>query len=300
MKKGELLFSIDDQPYVASLTKAKAAIAKGNSDVAVAQSKVDRSRKLVQDKFIAAQDFDALKQDVVSAQSSLEVDKLEVGLANIQLAYTKIEAPISGKTGLIQVDEGNMAEPGSDNYLVSIVQLDPLYVDFTIPVSMGGDVKKSYKQSKDIISINSSDDALTKGEWQKGSLNFVDNQADSKSGTLKLRGSVKNAEGILWPGQFVTINLTLNVLKKAIVIPALAIRARESGAFVYVMGKDGNAKVTQVELGPRSGDFVAVTSGLKAGDNVITEGQIGLRDGSKVKLAESKESSSKAKKPAAQ
>jgi multidrug efflux system membrane fusion protein len=298
VKKGELLFSIDDRPYTAALKKAQASIAKANSDVNVAQLKVERSRGLVDQKFISAQDFDTLKQTVVSAQSELEVSKMEVDIANIQLDYTKIEAPISGKTGILQVQQGNLAEQGSDNYLTSIVQLDPLYVDFMIPAGMGGKVKKSFKKNSHIIKINPAEEAVGTQGWLEGTLEFIDNQVDSKSGTLKLRGSIPNKEGMFWPGQFISVSLTLDVLEKAVVIPTTAIRARGSGAFVYLLDKGNIAKVQAVELGPRNEDSIAVISGLKAGDQVITEGQVGLRDGSEVKLVEPAKATAKEKESA--
>ncbi len=298
VKKGELLFSIDDRPYTATVSKAKASITKANSDVDVARSQVQRSRDLVDQKFISAQDFDTLKQAEVSAQSALEVAKQEVDIANIQLGYTRVEAPISGQTGILQVQEGNLAETGSDNFLVSVVQLNPLYVDFMIPASMGGDAKMAVKKDKNIISINSTNDVPGQGKWVKGSLEFIDNQVDSKSSTLKLRGRIDNSAGLLWPGQLVNASITLRVIEKAVVIPSTAIRARESGAFVYVVDKENVAKIRPVELGPRNEDFVAVESGLKVGEKVITAGQIGLRDGSKVKSENPTGSVAKEKTPA--
>jgi len=298
VKEGDPLFSIDDRPYTAALKKAQASIAKANSDVDVAQLKVERSRGLVDQKFISAQDFDTLKQAVVSAQSDLEVSKTEVDIANIQLAYTKIEAPISGKTGILQVQQGNLAEQGSDNYLVSIVQLDPLYVDFMIPAGLGGQAETSFKKNSRIIAVNPAEGAVGTQGWLEGTLEFIDNQVDSKSGTLKLRGSIPNKEGRFWPGQFISVSLTLDVLGKAVVIPTTAIRARESGAFVYLLDKGNVARVQAVEIGPRNGDFVAVNSGLKAGDKVVTEGQVGLRDGSEVKVVEPAKTTAEGKEPA--
>lgn len=286
VKEGDLLFSIDDRTYRATLDKAKAAVSKAESDVELAKSNVSRSKELAEQSFVSKQDFEALQQAVVTAQAELQEAQTDVEMAKIQLDYTRIDAPISGQTGMLSIQEGNLAELGSANYLTTIVQMDPLYVDFMIPASMGAQARKRRDTQEPSVEVTASESLESDADWKNGTLDFIDNQVDTSSGTLKLRGTLPNSEGALWPGQYVTVRLTLEVLKDAVVVPTTAIRARESGAFLYVVDAKNIASVRPVELGPRDGDRVAVTKGLKAGEKVIVAGQVGLRDGSLVKVAD--------------
>jgi multidrug efflux system membrane fusion protein len=217
---------------------------------------------------------------VDNARASVAANQAAVESARLQLAYTEIRSPIEGRAGQRLVDLGNVVTANT-TALLSIQRLDPIYAEFTVTETDLSAVQRHMSRGPLAVEIRLPDqaDALI-----PGTLTFLDNAVQEASGTVKLRATVPNREHRLWPGRFVNVRLVLGQLKDAVLIPAPAPQVSARGSFVYVVKDDGTAELRPVTLGQRQGDLVVVTQGVKAGERVVTTGQIGVAPGGKVRI----------------
>lgn len=281
LKKGDILFSIDPQPFDASLKKAAATLAQNEATLALAKAKLERSRPLVPSGYLSKQDFDALEQAVKSNEGAVNASKADTVTAAINLEYCSIRSPIDGRTGLIKIHPGNIVSSSSSDVLVEMRGMDPLYVDFNVPSRELQEVLHAMNAGK--LKLKLSRNGVTM-EPQPGDLIFMNNAVDTATGTVSLRGIVPNPKRLFWPGQFVDVHLVLRVMPQALLVPQPAVRVGPDGDYVLTTGPGSIAQSNRVKVGQLQGDgLVVILEGLKPDDDVIVAGELGLKPGSKVK-----------------
>ena len=280
VKQGDLLIVIDPRPYQVQLEQAQAALARDLAQQKNAQLDYDRYQGLVKDGVIAQQQFDTQKALVNQLEGTVQTDQAAIDNAKLQLVYTRITSPVSGRIGLRLVDIGNMVHAADTNPLLVITQLQPIAVVFTLPEDVLPNVAKHMKSGALTVEAYSRDDST---KIATGKLLTIDNQIDQTTGTGKLKAIFDNPDNALWPNQFVNAHLLLETRKDAIVVPAAAIqRGPQGGAFTYVVKSDKTVEVRQVKVAFTQANISAIDSGLVAGDVVVTDGQDKLQGGSRV------------------
>ena len=278
VKAGQLMFSLDDRSDRAAVAQAQAEVARGKATLADLERQYKRSQELVAQKFLAQSAVDTLQSQVEAARAALAANTAAVQASQVSASYTAIRAPMSGRIGAINVYPGSLVQPATS--LTTITQLDPIDVAFTLPESALGALLAAQKQGKVAVEARTGGDAKP----VTGELVFVDNTVDPTSGTIRLKAQFGNADGLLWPGQYVNTRVTVRTIKDAVVIPQNAIIINAQGTFVYVVEKDGTARLAPIQRQHSFGVNAAVT-GLAGNEQVITEGKQNLRPGGKVRLA---------------
>ena len=285
VKKGAILFTIDPRPYQASLMQAEGSMAKDQAQLANARADEQRYAELVKKGYISKQQYEQSQAAANALEAVVKADQAAVEYAKVQLSFCYIHAPISGRLGDILIDEGNLVKAADDNkFLVTIRQMQPIYVSFSVPEKTLGEIKK-YMVSKQ-LSINVyADKGDTKPE--KGMLSFVDNTVDPTTGTIRLKGTLKNEADRLWPGQFVNVVLSLYTQSDAVTIPSQAIQSGQHGQYVYTIKDDLTTEIRPVVISRTYGNDSIIEKGLKPGEKVVTDGQLRIVPGAKVQIKES-------------
>ena len=280
VKKGQLLFTIDRAPFDAALRQAEGTLAKDEAQSLNSKLDAERYAGLGKQGVVSKQQVDAAGAAANAMAATVAADKAAVEAAKINLEYTAIYSPINGRTGTVGVKEGNLVKANDVPILVTINQIEPIYVSFAIPERQFAELKQ-YSTAKTLKV-----DAAPQGSTQhfQGTLTFIDNAVDLTTGTIKLKATFNNAAHMLWPGQFVDVNMTLKSQPNAIVIPTAALQTSQSGTYVYVVNQDLTAQPQPVKVGWNVGDETIVSSGLQAGQRVVTDGQLRLTPGAKVEI----------------
>lgn len=284
VKKGDLLAEIDFRPYELTRSLAEGALKRDQALLHDSQLDLDRYKKLAETKAISSQQVDAQIALVAQNQGNVISDQAQIDTANLNITYCHIIAPVNGRVGLRQVDQGNYVTPGDANGIVVITQLQPISVIFTVAEDNLPAILKQL-QAGATLSVTAYDRSGTT-KLAAGKLTTTDNQIDTTTGTLKLRASFDNDDGSLFPNQFVNIELLVDVLRGATVAPNSAIQRGAPGTFVYIVNADNTVSVRKVELGAGTAENVAVNSGLAPGDRIVVDGADKLREGSKISLRE--------------
>jgi multidrug efflux system membrane fusion protein len=280
LKKGDPLFTIDPRPFQAQLSAAQANLAQSRAALDFARIQFARVQDLVESKAIARQDYDTRKNAVDVGEAQVEQNVAAVESARLNLEYTSILSPIDGRAGRRLVDVGNVVTANSTT-LLSIERLDPIYADFTVTENDFSAVQRHTSRGTLKVEVRLPD------ELEKpfvGELTFLDNAVQSASGTVMLRATIPNGSHQLWPGRFVNVRLILATMPGAVLVPAATPQDSAKGPFVYVVKDDATADLRPVKLGQRQGDLVVVEQGLKPGERVITNGQIAVTPGGKVRV----------------
>jgi multidrug efflux system membrane fusion protein len=279
VRKGDLLFTIDPQPFEADLERQEATLARDEATAEVARADASRYKGLRQQGVVSTQQSDQMSAAAAAADAVVRADRAAIETSHVQLQYTKIYSPIDGRTGNLSIQLGNVIK-ANDLALITINQITPIYVTFTIPEQSLGEVKRRMAEHPLQVAAklpNDPNPAL-------GTLTFIDNTVDRQTGTIKLKGTFPNADRRLWPGQFVNVVLTLAVQPGAVLVPAPAIQEGQQGQFVYVVNKEMKAESRLVKVARTIGDQTVVASGIQAGETVVTDGQIRLIPGATVTL----------------
>jgi multidrug efflux system membrane fusion protein len=279
VKQGQVLFQVDPRPYRAALDQALAALARDRAQAANAAEDVKRYEALVEKQFVTAQQYDQVRTTAAAAQATLAGSQAAVDQARLNLQYSTIRAPISGRTGSLLVREGNLVRANAQQPLVVINRIRPILARFAVPASNLSLIQAHL--GKDIVVRAEPSSA---GDPSEGKLSFVDNAVDTATGTILLKGRFPNDDGSLWPGAFVNVRLQLYVEPNALVIPAAAVVTGQQGSFVFVVQPDSSAVTRPVTVNRTAGDYAIVTGDVQAGDQVVTDGQLRLRPGSKVQI----------------
>jgi multidrug efflux system membrane fusion protein len=323
VRKGDLLFTIDTRPFEANLSQARANVekdqalkkqAEANLTREVAQAKwglvqVNRYKLLAEQGVVSREQYEELRANldtlnanvgsaraaVNSATETIKVDTAAVESAKVQLSYCFIRSPIDGRAGQRLVDVGNVVNPGgpsgntgsnsdtsdSAKGLLVIERLDPIYADFTISQNSLVAVQQQMQAGRLRTEVRLPD---TADEPVIGHLTFLNNAVADTTGTVNLRATIPNSGHTFWPGRFVNIRLVLNTIHQAVLVPASAPQMSAKGSFVYVVKQDSTAEQRPVSLGQRQGDLIVVESGVAAGENIVTAGQLGVTPGGKVHI----------------
>ena len=283
VKKGDFLAQIDPRPYQVALEQAEGQLAKDQALLKNAQLDLQRYNTLVAQNSIATQTRDTQVSLVAQDQAALKTDQAQVDAQKLNLVYAHIVSPVTGRVGLRQVDAGNYVQTSDPNGIVVVTQLQPISVIFTLPEDNLPAVMKQVHAGA-ALPVTAYDRTGTT-ELGKGRLETVDNQIDTTTGTVKLRAIFDNEQEILFPNQFVNVQLLVNTMKGVDIVPTAAIQHGAPGAFVYVVKPDQTAAVQKVKLGPGDGQQIAVLDGLQPGEKVVVDGSDRLREGAKVTLA---------------
>ena len=282
VRAGDLLAEIDPRPFQVQLEQAEGQLARDDALLKNAKVDLQRYRVLVEQDSIPRQQLDTQESLVRQYEAALKVDQSQIDNARLQLVYCRITAPVAGRLGLRLVDPGNIVHATDTNGLVVLTQLQPITVVFTIPEdSLPQVLKKLHAGEKMEVDAY---DREQKVKLATGYLLTVDNQIDPTTGTVRLKASFKNEDGVLFPNQFVNARLQLDVKQGAVVIPTVAVQRGAQGTFVYVVNPDQTAAVRLVTIGATQGDNAAVESGVKPGELVVVDGADKLRDGAKVEV----------------
>ena len=324
VRKGQLLFTIDPRPFEAKLKEAQANLsrdlalkkqAEANLAREVAREKwgyaqVERYRILVEQGVVAKEQYEQLRAEydslkasseaaraiVRSADETLKVNNAAIETAKVELSYCFIHAPIDGRAGQRLVDIGNVFNPGGQanpdengNVLLVIERLNPIYADFTISQNNLTAVQQQMREGTlkaEVRLPDAGNDAVS------GQLTFVDNAVQNETGQVTLRATLPNPDQRFWPGRFVNVRLVLSTVQGAVLVPSSAPQMSASGSYVYVVKADATAEQRTVSLGQRQGDLIVIESGVAAGEQVVTDGQLGVTPGGKVAVEQPREANS--------
>jgi membrane fusion protein, multidrug efflux system len=283
VRKGDLLAEIDPRPFQVQLEQALGQLAKDEAILQNARLDLERYKVLAAQDSIPKQQLDTQLATVAQSEGALKTDQGQVDAARLNLTYTRITAPLSGRVGLRLVDAGNMIHATDVNGLVVITQVQPIAVVFTLPEAQVNIVRERLHQGQK-LPVEAYDRDL-KRKLATGELATLDNQIDTTTGTLKLKAVFANADDTLFPNQFVNPRLLIDTLRGAVVVPNAAVQRGTQGAFAFVVNEDQSVEVRPVEVRLTEGDTTAISKGLAAGEVVVTEGVDKLQSGSKVETA---------------
>ena len=283
VKEGDLLAEIDPRPFQVTLDQAKGQLARDEALLANANLDMGRYTELLKQDSVPRQVADTQRSLVRQYEAALISDRATVASAALQLNYTKIIAPVTGRVGLRQVDAGNMIHATDVNGLVIITKMDPMGLISSIPQERVAAVRKRF-ESGSPVKVEAVDKEMSK-LLARGQLLSIDNLIDTASGTLKLKAQLPNPDGLLFPNSFVVTRVLVHTESKATVAPTTAIQRGAKGGYAYVLRDDSTVELHNVVTGPTQGERVLIVEGLKPGDKVITQGVDRLRDGAKVEIA---------------
>jgi len=279
--KGQILFVIDPRPYEAALNQVEALLARDRALLEKAEADLRRFSELVKDDYISLEQHDQARASAASLRAALQADEAAVKTARLELSYCTIHAPISGRTGDLFVDEGNLVKANDDQPLVVIHQIAPIEVSFSVPQQHLTGIRRPQDQGPLRVTALAKEDHVNPVE---GRLTFVDNAVNTETGTVLLKASFANEDRALWPGQFVDVVLTLGEQAGAIVVPSGAVQSSQQGTFVFVVEEDGTAQSRPVEVSRIVGEEAVVASGLSLEEKVVTDGQLRLVPGARVEI----------------
>jgi membrane fusion protein, multidrug efflux system len=280
VKEGDLLFTIDPRPQQAMLQQAEAHLARDTAQYQNAEKELARQQELLKKGMAAEDAYDQANATAESAAAVVQADEADVATAKLQLEYCEIRAPFAGRTGELPVDQGNLVKSG-DATLLTINQIVPIQVNFSLPQQELQRVRDEIaKGPLTIVAYDPADPAHS----ETGTLVFVDNQVDQQTGTVRLKGTFQNEDGRLWPGEFVNVVLTLSIQPAAILVPAAAVQTGQQGPFVFVVNPDMTVVDRVVTVDRAMNGDTVISSGLKAGEKVVTDGQLQLTRGSKIEV----------------
>lgn len=309
VRKGDLLFTLDARPFEAALQQAQAVLARDTATANNAAAQNARYEDLYKRGLIPRDQYETQQASSQSAQATLQADQAAVETAKLNVAYTRIAAPMSGRTGALSAHVGDLVRANDTTPLVVINQLAPIYVTFAVPGRYLADIRR-YQAERALQVVakgqpsvppgaqppppttveqaNGADLGANQGSvtapapTATGTVTFIDNTVDPTTGTIKLKGTFPNGDHKLWPGLFVQVTLNLSTDPKAIVVPAIAVQASQTGQFVYVVKPDSTVEMRNVTVERQQGEQMVIARGLSAGEEVVTDGQLRLTPGARI------------------
>jgi multidrug efflux system membrane fusion protein len=279
--KGYLLFELDCRSYVEAVKQAEANLARDEAQAKNAKLDLERYTALLEEQFVTRQQYDQVRTNAAALEATLKADKAVIENNRVQVRYCTVHSPIGGRTGSLKLHQGNIVK-ANDVEVVVINQIQPIYVTFTINENDLSAVKKYQAIEKLKVQASISKDERP----EQGLLTFIDNAVNKVTGTITLKGTLANSDKRLWPGQFVTVVLTLRKEPNAIVVPAQAIQTGQSGQYVFVVKPDLTADMRPVTIGATIGGETAIVKGIQAGEQVVTDGQLRIIPGTQVTIKE--------------
>ena len=277
---GQLLIQLDPRPFQAALDQALAALSRDRSRAETSRLEAERAKSLFAQNMLSQSEWDQSRADAEAMAATVRADSAAADLAKLNLEYSAIRAPISGRSGRLLVHEGDYVKAATSDPLVTIIQPHPIRVRFTVP-DRNVPLLQRHRAENPRVEIRLDGDSTSAIQ---GRLVFVDNAVDPLSGTLLLKAEFPNRDGRLVPGQFVDVRLVLYVVPRALTVPARAVSVGQQGSYVYVMNPDSTVTPRPVKVDRVSDDVAIVAIGLKAGESVVTDGQLRLSAGAKVSV----------------
>jgi membrane fusion protein, multidrug efflux system len=284
VKKDDVLAKIDPRLFQAALDQAIAKKAQDEAQLIAADKDLVRYTTLGPKGFATQQSIDQQQGKVDQLKASIQADAAAIETAQTQLAYTTIVAPSDGRIGVRLVDPGNIVHAADQTALATLVQTQPIAVMFTLPAQLLDDVRAAMQRGPVEVTAF---DADNRQALATGTLLLIDNTIDQATATMRLKAMFANEGGALWSGEFVNARVLIDTQHDALVVPSVAVQRGPKGLFAWVVSADGAAQMRPIVAGPATGDLTIVTSGLKADDRVVTEGQYRLRQGAPVTVAAS-------------
>jgi multidrug efflux system membrane fusion protein len=282
VKEGDLLLQIDPRPFQAALDQAAAKKAQDEAQLVSANADLERTRQLIARDFASKQQFDIQQANVNSLKAQIQADQAAIDNATTQLSYTTIQAPLSGRTGLRQVDQGNIVHAADTGGVVQIAQIEPIAVIFTAPEAELSSILKAQSQGPLKVRTLSSNG---KEPLAEGELILVNNQVDSATGTVRLKAQFANEDHGLWPGMSLDTRLLVRTLNGVAAVPSTAVQRGPQGLYAYVVKPDNTVEMRPVEVGVITADKAVIESGLSVGERVVTAGHYRLQPGASVQVA---------------
>jgi membrane fusion protein, multidrug efflux system len=297
VKEGDLLFTLDNRAFQAQLAQAEAVLQRDRAQLERAQLELKRQTELADRGVASAQKLEDAQMAEKVLQAAIRASEAAAENARVNLSYTTIRSPITGRTGSVNLKRGNVVKSNDTTTnavpLVTITQLRPIYVSFTIPERHLPDIRAALADSERLPAVvtmpSQPDKPIT------GTLTFVDNQVDAATGTIPLKATFTNDDIRLWPGQFVNVNLTLGIQAHAVVVPSTTIQIGQNGPYVFVIKDDSTVELRLVRIDRTVGNRTVVASGLAAGERVVVDGQLRLNNGTRVTMARPEGGQPKAK-----
>lgn len=281
VEAGQLLFTIDRRPFELALRQAEAQLAKNGAQSKTAETQRARYAELLKRGLVSQEQHDAIAAQANSLQSTLAADQVSVENAQLQLQYTEIKAPIAGRTGALRVHPGSLVRTADPNAMVVINRITPVHVAFSVSGTHLPAISRG--QARGALVTEAWPAKATGSPSSSGALAFIDNAIDPQTSAIRLKATFPNRDRQLWPGEFVQVRLRLSVEPQAIVVPQSAIQTGPKGQYVYVV-TNGTAAMRPVTVSRTEGGDVVVGEGLRAGEEVVTDGQLRLTPGAKVAI----------------
>src|SRR5213595_796746 len=277
---GQVLLQIDPRTFQAALQQSQAMLARDQAQAQSAVLDAQRYAELVKQDYVTKSDYDAKRAAAEALQAAVRADSATVANARLNLEWAAIRAPIAGRTGRLLVREGNLVRANSPDPLVVINQIRPILVRFAVPQEHLGDIQRYRQHRLPVFASPSQADTV----FSEGVLTFVDNNVDTTTGTVLLKGEFQNRDNVLWPGQFLNVRLQLYIDDKALVVPAQAVMTGQQGTYVFVLNQDGTARSQPVTVERPAGAYAVIAQGVRPGDEVVTDGQVRLVNGAPVEV----------------
>jgi multidrug efflux system membrane fusion protein len=282
VKAGAALFQIDPRSYQAALDQASANLEKDKANLANAQLNLARDAKIIATNLaVSQQQYDTDKATVAADRATVDSDKAQVETARLNLSYCTITSPISGRLGARLVDLGNLVQANNPVGLVTVAEVKPIFVSFTLPQDNLTAVRMEQAKAPLVVRAYGSDNKTLLGD---GKLTLVDNTVDPATGTIHLKAAFPNPEERLWPGQFVNLRVVLSVRRQVPVVPAQTVQQGPDGQYAYVIGKDDRVARRDVEIAAVQDGIAVVSKGLHPGERIVVDGQYRLFQGARVRI----------------
>ncbi len=277
VKQGDLLFSIDPRPFVALLDQAQGALARDKAELNNARKEFERYSKAAQNGYVSTEEADQAQTKAATFSATVKADEAAVENARLQLDFCSITSPITGYTGELMADRGNLIKANADTAMLTINQITPIKVLFTVPGNRLAEIQRFREKNSLKILV-----PMPGGKVLEGAFAFLDNTVDPTTGTIRLKAEFANTDLALWPGQFVEVRLILTIRKNSVVVPTAAIQIGQDGAHIYVVKSDMTVEDRHVTTGTIVDGETVIESGITAGEQVVTDGQLQLTDGARI------------------
>ena len=280
VKAGDVLFQLDSRAAKAQVDQAEATLARDQVQLANAQRNVERDKPLLTKDFVSHQQFDTDSATANALQATVLADQAQAENAKVLLSYYTIVSPFDGRVGMIAIKRGNSIK-SNDVPLATINQIKPIYVSIALPQGNLPELRAAMAQGPVTVQVLPQGD---KGTPVEGKIAFFDNAIDTTSGTINVRATFDNNEQRLWPGQFVNVSILVRTDQDALVVPPAAVQVGQNGTYVFVIKDDGTAETRPVTVDRTVAGKAVVSKGLRAGEKVVTDGQLRLADGARVQI----------------
>jgi multidrug efflux system membrane fusion protein len=280
VSEGDLLAEIDPAPFEAALAQAQANKAKNEAQLTKARLDLDRARQLASSGSGSRQQLETAQAALSQFEASVRADQAAIDMAQNQVNYSRIRSPISGRAGTRLVDAGNIVRSNDSAGIVTINQLHPIFVNFSLPAESLGQIRAKLRAGDVAVTVQGSNGA----DLASGKLTVVDNQINPATGTINYKATFSNDDEVLWPGRFVNVRVEVEVRRNVVAVPVTAVQQGPDGPYAFVVGQDRVIQKRTIKVGVRDKTTAVVDDGLEAGDLVVTDGQYRIQAGSRVEV----------------